>query len=118
LRFNPGEGIVGWVMEHLAPLVIADLQVDPRLREREWAKAEGLASLVAVPLLLEDSPVGVLVGVTRQRREFSKEEIALVQALATSAAVAIRNARLCEETQPLLRHTATLVSVRHALPPD
>ena len=115
LHFNPGEGIVGWVMEHLAPLVIADLQVDPRLREREWAKAEGLASLVAVPLLLEDMPVGVLVGVSRQRREFSKEEIALVQALATSAAVAIRNARLYEETQTRLRHTETLVSVSQAI---
>jgi len=38
-RFDVGEGIVGWVMEHLAPLCIADLQVDPRLRERDWAKA-------------------------------------------------------------------------------
>jgi signal transduction histidine kinase/CheY-like chemotaxis protein len=115
LHFNPGEGIVGWVMEHLAPLCIADLQVDPRLRERDWARAEGLASLVAVPLLLEDAPVGVLVGVSRQRREFTKEEVALVQALATSAAVAIRNARLYEETQTRLRHTETLVSVSQAL---
>ncbi len=115
LHFNPGEGIVGWVMEHLAPLMIEDLQVDPRLRERDWAKAEGLASLVAVPLLLEDSPVGVLVGLSRQRREFSKEEVALVQALATSAAVAIRNARLYEETQTRLRHTETLVSVSQAI---
>jgi signal transduction histidine kinase len=115
LHFGPGEGIVGWVMEHLAPLVIPDLQVDPRLRERGWAKAEGLASLVAVPLLLEDSPVGVLVGVTRQRREFTKEEVSLVQALATSAAVAIRNARLYEETQTRLRHTETLVSVSQAI---
>jgi signal transduction histidine kinase len=115
LHFNPGEGIVGWVMEHLAPLMIEDLQVDPRLRERDWAKAEGLASLVAVPLLLEDAPVGVLVGLSRQRREFSKEEVALVQALATSAAVAIRNARLYEETQTRLRHTETLVSVSQAI---
>jgi signal transduction histidine kinase len=115
MHFNPGEGIVGWVMEHLAPLSIADLQVDPRLRERDWAKSEGLASLVAVPLLLEDMPVGVLAGVTRARREFTKEEVALVQALATSAAVAIRNARLYEETQTRLRHTETLVSVSQAI---
>jgi signal transduction histidine kinase/CheY-like chemotaxis protein len=114
-HFEPGEGIVGWVMEHLAPLVIADLQVDPRLKEREWARAEGLASVVAVPLLLENEPVGVLVGVTRQRREFNTEEVALVQALATSAAVAIRNARLYEETQLRLRHTETLVSVSQAI---
>ena len=114
-RFEPGEGIVGWVMEHLAPLVITDLPVDPRLRERQWAKAEGLMSLVAVPLLLDDSPVGVLVGLSRQRREFVVEEVALMQALATSAAVAIRNARLYEETQRRLRHNETLVSVSQAI---
>ena len=114
-RFSPGEGIVGWVMEHLTSLAIADLQVDPRLKEREWAVAEGLVSLVAVPLLLEDAPVGVLVGLSRQRREFTREEVALVQALATSAAVAIRNARLHEETQVRLRHNETLVRVSQAI---
>jgi signal transduction histidine kinase/CheY-like chemotaxis protein len=114
-HFQPGQGIVGWVMEHLTPLVIADLPVDPRLKERQWAKAEGLMSLVAVPLLLEDAPVGVLVGLSRQRREFSSEEVTLVQALATSAAVAIRNARLYEETQLRLRHNETLVSVSQAI---
>jgi signal transduction histidine kinase/DNA-binding response OmpR family regulator len=114
-HFEPGEGIVGWVMEHLAPLVIADLPVDPRLKGRAWAQAEGLMSLVAVPLLLEDLPVGVLVGYARQRREFTPEEVALVQALATSAAVAIRNARLYEETQVRLRHNETLVTVSRAL---
>ena len=114
-HFEPGEGIVGWVMEHLTPLVIADLPVDPRLRERQWAKAEGLMSLVAVPLLLEDSPVGVLLAFSRQRREFVSDEVALVQALATSAAVAIRNARLYEETQRRLRYNETLVAVSQAI---
>jgi signal transduction histidine kinase len=114
-HFEPGEGIVGWVMEHLAPLVIADLPVDPRLREREWAQAEGLMSLVAVPLLLGDLPLGVLIGFARQRREFTREEVALVEALATSAAVAIRNARLHEETQLRLRHNETLVAVSQAI---
>jgi signal transduction histidine kinase len=114
-HFEPGQGIVGWVMEHLTPLVIADLPVDPRLKEREWAKAEGLMSLVAVPLLLDDAPVGVLVGLSRQRREFATDEVALVEALATSAAVAIRNARLYEETQRRLRYNETLVSVSQAI---
>jgi signal transduction histidine kinase/CheY-like chemotaxis protein len=115
LRFEPGEGIIGWVMQHLTPLVIADLPDDPRLRGREWAQAEGLESLVAVPLLLDDQPVGVLIGLSRQRREFATEEVALMQALATSAAVAIRNARLYEETQRGLRYNQTLVAVSQAI---
>jgi signal transduction histidine kinase/CheY-like chemotaxis protein len=114
-RFAPGEGIVGWVMEHLTPLQLPDLQVDPRLQERDWAKSEGLVSLIALPLLLDDLPVGVLVAVTRTRREFQREETALAEALATSAAVAIRNARLHEETELRLRHTETLVSISQVI---
>lgn len=113
-RFEPGEGIVGWVMEHLAPLVIPEFQVDPRLRERQWAKAEGLQSCLAVPLMLDDRAIGVLVALSRRHREFSNDEVALGQALGTSAAVAIRNARLYEQTQLRLRHNETLVSVSQA----
>ncbi len=114
-HFAPGEGIVGWVMEHLTPLQLSDLQVDPRLQERDWAKSEGLVSMIALPLLLDDLPVGVLVAVTRTRREFQREETALAEALATSAAVAIRNARLHEETELRLRHTETLVSISQVI---
>jgi len=114
-RFEPGEGIVGWVMEHLAPLVIPEFQVDPRLREREWAKAEGLQSCLAVPLMLDDLAIGVLVALSRRHREFPNDDVALGQALGTSAAVAIRNARLYEETQRRLRHNETLVSVSQAV---
>jgi signal transduction histidine kinase/CheY-like chemotaxis protein len=115
VRFEPGEGAVGWIMEHLSPLLLPDLQVDPRFREREWARAEGLLSCVGVPLMLGDTPLGVLMSWSRQRREFNADEIKLAEALATSAAVAIRNARLYEETQLRLRHTETLVSVSQAV---
>jgi signal transduction histidine kinase/CheY-like chemotaxis protein len=115
IRSESGEGAVGWVMEHLTPLVMQDVQVDPRFREREWARAEGLLSCVGVPLMLGDTPLGVLLSWSRERREFNADEIKLVEALATSAAVAIRNARLYEETQLRLRHTETLVAVSQAV---
>src|SRR5688572_18849076 len=115
IRFEPGEGAVGWVMEHLSPLAMPDLQVDPRFREREWARAEGLVSCLGVPLMLGDTPLGVLMSWSRERREFNIDEIKLAEALATSAAVAIRNARLYEETQLRLRHTETLVAVSQAV---
>jgi signal transduction histidine kinase/CheY-like chemotaxis protein len=113
--FPAGEGAVGWLMEHLSPLVLPDLLVDPRFREREWAQAEGLVSFVGVPLVLEHTPIGVLLLWSRQRREFQEDEVALAQALGTSAAVGIRNARLHEETELRLRHTETLVSVSQAV---
>src|SRR2546422_507606 len=85
MQFAPGEGAVGWVMEQLTPLQLPDLQVDPRFRERAWAQAEGLLSFVGVPLMLDDVPVGVLLCWTRQHREFASEDVALAEALATSA---------------------------------
>src|SRR5262249_50404159 len=115
MRFAPGEGAVGWIMEHLTPLMLPDVQVDPRFRERAWAQAEGLLSFVGVPLMLDEVPIGVLLCWTRQRREFAAEDVTLSQALATSAAVGIRNAQLHEETQLRLRHTETLVAVSHGL---
>jgi two-component system, NtrC family, sensor histidine kinase HydH len=114
-HFAAGEGALGWLMEHLSPLVLPDLLVDPRFREREWAQAEGLVSFVGVPLVLEDTPIGVLLCWSRQRRDFQQEEVALAEALGTSAAVGIRNARLHEETELRLRHTETLVSVSQAV---
>ena len=114
-RFRDGEGAVGWLMEHLSPLVLPDLLVDPRFREREWAQAEGLVSFVGVPLVLDDTPIGVLLCWSRQRRDFQPDEVALAEALGTSAAVGIRNARLHEETELRLRHTETLVSVSQAV---
>jgi signal transduction histidine kinase len=113
--FAPGEGAVGWIMEHLTPLLLPDLQVDPRFRERAWAQAEGLVSFVGVPLMLDDVPIGVLLCWTRQRREFASDDVTLAQALATSAAVGIRNARLHEETHQRLRQTETLVAVSQAV---
>jgi two-component system, NtrC family, sensor histidine kinase HydH len=65
--------------------------------------------------VLDNTPIGVLLCWSRQRRDFQQEEVALAQALGTSAAVGIRNAHLHEETELRLRHTETLVSVSQAV---
>src|SRR5262249_29135578 len=115
MRFAPGEGAVGWIMGHLTPPMLPDVQVGPRFRERAWVPAGGLLSFVGGPLMVDEVPIGVLLCWTRQRREFAAEDVTLAQALATSAAVGLRNAQLHEETQLRLRHTETLVAVSQAL---
>jgi signal transduction histidine kinase len=102
-------------MERQTALAIPELQTDLRWREKAWARAEGLQSCVGVPLMLGDTPLGVLLAASRQPRTFSADELGLVEALATSAAVAIRNAHLHEETQQRLKHTETLVAVSQAV---
>jgi signal transduction histidine kinase/DNA-binding response OmpR family regulator len=100
-----GAGLVARIMEEGAPLAV------PVVADEDG----GAVSFLGVPLLLEEAPVGVLVALGRGRRDFTPGEIALAEALATSAAVAIRNARLHEETARRLAQTQTLVAVSQAL---
>ena len=103
IRLKPGEGLIGWVMDRREPLVLEDVQSDPRLRNRNWVEAEGLRSFLGVPILLEDAPIGILACLTRERRVFSAADVALVQRLAQPAAAAILNARLYEEARTRAR---------------
>mgnify|MGYP003694317523 CR=1 FL=1 len=73
--------------------------------------SEGVVSVLGLPLFLESELVGVLTILYRTRHVFTPEELALGEALATSASVAIRNARLHEQTEERLRPPETLLAV-------
>jgi GAF domain-containing protein len=77
-------------------LAFSDATSDPRLEHHEAKKAEGIASILTVPVTLHDKAVGVLSLYTASRREFSHEEIDFLKALADQGGVAIENARLVE----------------------
>ena len=82
------------VLDRGEPVVIDDTaassQVDPA-----YVKAFGVRSLMALPLVADDQPIGAVVLAERERRRtFTPEEVQRAQALALQAAVAIKNARL------------------------
>ena len=63
--------------------------------DSEW----GVTGVVAAPIMIQDEVYGILDVFFVQHREFSDEQVNLVQNLADSAAVAINNARFIEEIQ-------------------
>ena len=67
-RFPAGTGIAGWVLTTQTPLVIEDVQQDPRFA-RTVAEGTGYVpkGLMAVPLLDEDRVLGVLEVLDRPR---------------------------------------------------
>jgi PAS domain S-box-containing protein len=76
-----------------------DLRRLPPSVPRDRGLAFGLLSGITAPLLVEGRPLGVLnVGDTRART-FASEDVALVQALADQAALAIEHARLTRRGQ-------------------
>ena len=108
-----GDGYLGWIVKHQKPVSYSDIAAQPRVKYTEWLEGEQLVSYLGLPLFLESELVGVLTILYRPRHEFTPEEQALGEALATSASAAIRNARLYEQTQERLRHTETLLAVSH-----
>jgi len=77
-------------------LAFTEATKDPRLENHEAKKAEGIASILTVPVMLRDKTVGVLSLYTATQRDFSRDEIDFLRALADQGAIAIENARLLE----------------------
>ena len=111
LHGEDNEGVIGWIATHRTPLAYSDVLTEPGVKRREWLASEGFVSFLGLPLFLESELGGILTILYRERHAFTPEELALGEALATSASVAIRNARLYEQTQERLRQTETLLAV-------
>lgn len=74
-----------------------DATTDHRLNYHEAKKAEGIASMLIVPVKVKDKLIGVLSLYTSDTRDFSKDEIQFLTALAEQGGMAIENARLFEK---------------------
>jgi GAF domain-containing protein len=77
-------------------LAFHDVASDSRMENVEAKRAEGIASILVVPVLVEDKPVGILTLYTSTVRDFSEDEIEFLQALAEQGGIAIQNSRLVE----------------------
>jgi GAF domain-containing protein len=78
-------------------LAIKDATSDPRLENHEAKKAEGIASLLVVQVKIHNRVMGVLSLYTGTPRDFSKDEIDFLMALAEQGGMAIEQARLVEQ---------------------
>jgi GAF domain-containing protein len=90
-RIPSSTGIAGWVLSSRTPLVIDDLERDPRFA-RDVAERTGDVpkGLMAVPLLHQETALGVLQVLDRPANSrFSLEEMELLGLFATQAAVAL-----------------------------
>ncbi len=81
------------------PVLITDTANDPRLEYPAETVAEGIASILSMPIVARRRVVGVLRLYSAEKREYSQEEITFLAALAEIAGVAIMNARVYEETR-------------------
>jgi len=84
-----------------AVVEVADVKADDAygVQARGLAQAVAYRSIVAVPLLHEGNPIGVITVARANAGAFPERQIALLQAFADQAVIAIRNVRLFDEVQ-------------------
>jgi PAS domain S-box-containing protein len=66
-RVPVGSFKIGLIAEEREPHITNDVQTDPRVSDKEWAKKEELIAFAGYPLIVEDRLVGVMALFARQR---------------------------------------------------
>ena len=81
------------------PVHIPDVLADPECDLPEPYRKEGLRSVLAVPLLRENTLIGAITIHRREVRSFTDKQISVLQTFADQAVIAIVNVRLFQEIQ-------------------
>jgi NtrC-family two-component system sensor histidine kinase KinB len=94
-------GLSGWVVRERRIALVENTNEDVRWMPRQYEDDEKQLpkSAVSVPLLTHDKLVGVLTLVHPRTGFFTSDHVALVQAIADQAGIAVLNARLYAESQ-------------------
>jgi PAS domain S-box-containing protein len=102
MAFPIGGGINGLAAERFEAVSTADYLADPRIPHEgdddDVARRMGLRGMAAAPLRAPDASIlGTLAVSSETPREFTVDELDLLQSLADQGAIAISNARLVEQ---------------------
>jgi PAS domain S-box-containing protein len=109
-RLGLDEGLVGWVARSGQTLVVADASADARhVVEVDQQTGLPMRSILSVPLKVKDTVIGVLQVLDTEPDRFGDGDLALVEPLASAAAVAIDNARLYQEADRLRAYNENIV---------
>jgi PAS domain S-box-containing protein len=94
-RLSGTAGIAGWVVQTRQSAQITDSQDDPRFYQQVDA-VTGMTThaLLAVPLIAKGSLVGVMEVINKRSGRFDAHDLEILEALSSSSAIAIDNARL------------------------
>ncbi len=107
LKIQRGEGIAGKVAEQGEPILVENLENDPRIKQKNRQHYK-TRSFVSVPLKIEDRIIGVLNLSDKATGEvFDEEDLKLIQSFATHAAIVLERNVFYNKTEELKKLTIT-----------
>ena len=115
-RMRPGEGITGTAAATRAPVMIpSQAHLDPRFKLFSNLPEDQYESILAVPILARDRLAGALNVRTLQPREFTRDEIELLVAIADQVAQTIQHAQLYAQAQSRVAELEALAKISEAV---
>ncbi|HOD65108.1 MAG TPA: GAF domain-containing protein [candidate division Zixibacteria bacterium] len=98
-RLSIGSSIAGWVAREGEPLIVRDVEADPRFR-RINKERYGAASLLCCPLRIKNKVIGVINLANKAGGEtFNDNDLRLLTTFASQAAVAVDDANQFERNR-------------------
>ena len=109
-RVRYGDGVAGRVAQTGDPMLINDLQDDPRFADIRVTPMPDIASSICVPLRDEEGRVQGVVSVRRKSpaAAFDEDDVKLFSVFASQAALAISNAHLYSDLNARVQELSTL----------
>ena len=104
-----GQGLSTFVVKEKKAAFVEDFATEKRFEVPPIVFKEKIVSALAVPMLIGDAVLGVMIGHTRNRRTFTPDEINIYQSIANQSAVAIKNVMHFESLHDSERRFRTLI---------
>jgi signal transduction protein with GAF and PtsI domain len=89
--------VSGRAIQERKPITVQDVTKDPQYAYPDLARKENLKSLIIVPMVTKEKPIGVINCYTTDLHLFGEDETQLLQAVANQAAIAIEHTRAVEQ---------------------
>lgn len=83
-------GATRWIIDQKQPLIVPNIQDDPFVANK-MLQDYGNQAYMGVPLLIEERAIGVLYSLSRESRNYSANEVSLMQDFARFIAITIHN---------------------------
>jgi len=96
IQLEKGQGVAGWTWKHQKPLIVPDVEKDPRFYSAIDQKSGfRTKSILAVPLMAKERIIGVAEVINRtDGKQFTEQDLDLFSTFGRQVSLAIENARM------------------------